>query len=307
MKKEEFTFLSADKKTQVHGVKWLPETSPIGVIQIVHGVTEYILRYEEFAKFFTSLGYIVVGHDILGHGKSISDNNKMYFGPNGSYKYAVADIKTCFDMTKQDYQDLPYTILGFSMGSFLVRSFLITNNDIKLNNAILLGTGNQLPLEIKLGKFMANKEAKRVGENHGSEVIDKLTFETYNKGFAPNRTKYDWLCSNDESIDKYIADKNIGPGFTSGLFRELLNCMEFCQKQKNVNKMNPNLNILLASGSMDPVGNYQKGVNRVKKSFEKVIKNIDMKIYPNLRHDILNEKNKEEIFKDISNWLASIK
>lgn len=305
MKKEEFYYKSEDGKTDIHAVKWLPDTEPKAILQIAHGVTEYIERYEELAKYFTNKGFIVCGNDHIGHGKSIAkDGKKMYFGKKGSWNWAVKDINQCQKIIMENYTDLPYYMLGFSLGSFLLRTYLI-DYETMLDKAIIMGTGTVPKMQIKLAEFIVNNEAKKVGEENTSPTIQKLTFETYNKNFAPNRTKYDWLCSNEESLDEYIKDPMRGEDFTAGLFRELLAGMEYTNIDKNIQKINKDMPIIFVSGDKDPVGNQSKGVIQAYNKFKKMgLKNVDIKLYKDLRHDILHEKCKNQIYEDIYNWLT---
>ena len=305
MIKNEFYYPSVDGKTQIHAVEWKPETEIKGVIQIAHGVTEYILRYENFAEFFTQKGFVVVGNDHLGHGQSIAPNGKpMYFGPNGSWNFVVKDIDTCKQMTKKKYPNVPYMILGFSLGSFLVRTYLIDYAQEPLDGAIIMGTGYIPNFKIAIAKMMANKEAKKVGEENTSPVIKSLTFETYNKLFKPNRTAFDWLCSNEEALDEYIKDPLRGENYSAGLFREMLTGMQYTAELKNIQKMNKKMPIFLLSGDKDPVGEFGKGVIKTHEIFKKAgIEDVEIKLYPNLRHDILHEKCKDTIYNDIYIWL----
>ena len=306
MKKEEFYYESADGKTKIHVVKWLPEGEVKGIMQIAHGVTEHILRYEEIAEYLTQRGIVVVGNDHLGHGLSISDESKrMYFGPEGSWDWVVEDIKTCMELIKKDYPGKPYYLLGFSLGSFVVRTYLIKYPEI-LNGAIIVGTGQTPHLAIVMAKYMANKEARKFGEDNTTPTIRKLTFETYNNKFKPNRTDYDWLCSSEKGLDEYIKDPLRGENMSSGLFREMLSGMDFTAKQENIDKINKDIPILFLSGVDDPVGEQGKGVKRAYNSFKKSgIKNVDIKVYPNLRHDILHEDCRKQIFEDIYNWIEN--
>lgn len=304
MNRKDFYYKSADVKTKIHAVEWLPEEEPKAILQIAHGVTEHILRYEEIAQYLTQKGIAVVGNDHLGHGTSIAKNSEpMYFGPAGSWNWVVEDIKTCMELTKKQFSNKPYYLLGFSLGSFVVRTYLIKYPGT-VNGAIIIGTGQTPHLQITMAKYMANKEAKKVGEDHTSPVIKKLTFETYNKKFAPNRTEYDWLCSNNKALDEYIKDPLRGENMSAGLFREMLSGMDFVAKQKNINKMDKNIPILFLSGKEDPVGEQGKGVIRAYKSFKRSgIKDIDINLYENLRHDILHEDCKEQILKDMYVWI----
>ena len=304
MNKNEFYYLSADGKTQIHAVEWIPDEKPKAILQIAHGVTEYILRYEQFAEYLVEKGIMVVGNDHLGHGKSIAkDSEPMYFGPTGSWKWAVEDMYTCTKMIKEKYPEIPYYMLGFSLGSFLLRTYLIEYPGIA-DAAIIMGTGETPPVQIALAKFIANKEAKKVGENHTSPMIKKLTFDTYNKFFAPNRTDYDWLCSDNEGLDEYIADQMRGGNLSAGLFREMLSGMKFTSEIKNLKKMNLDTPILFISGDEDPVGEKGKGVIKAYHKFQNIgMKDVEIKLYPKLRHDILHEKCKKEIYEYVYNWI----
>ena len=305
MVKNEFYYLSADNKTQIHAVEWKPEKEIIGVIQIAHGVTEHILRYEQFAEFFTQKGFVVVGNDHLGHGTSIAKNSKpMYFGPKNSWNFVVQDIETCRKMTKEKYSDIPYVLLGFSLGSFLVRTYLIDYAKEPIDASIIMGTGYIPNFKIAIAKMIANNEAKKVGEENTSPVIKSLTFETYNKLFKPNRTECDWLCSNEKAIDEYLADPLRGKNYSAGLFIELLSGMQYTSNLKNIKKMNKKIPIFLLSGDKDPVGEFGKGVIKTFDILRKAgIENVDIKLYKDLRHDILHEKNRNNIYADIYNWL----
>ena len=308
MIKNEFYYPSADEKTQIHAVEWKPEKEIIGVIQIAHGVTEHILRYEHFAEFFTQKGFVVVGNDHIGHGTSIAPNSKpMYFGPKNSWNFVVKDIETCKKMIKKKYPDIPYILLGFSLGSFLLRTYLIDYAKEALDGAIIMGTGYIPDFKIAIAKMMANKEAKKVGEENTSPVIKSLTFENYNKLFKPNRTECDWLCSNEETLDEYLKDPLRGENYSAGLFRELLSGMQYTSKLKNIERMNKRIPILLLSGDKDPVGDFGKGVIKTFDIFRKSgIENVDIKLYQNVRHDILHEKCRDTIYNDIYEWWRNL-
>ena len=303
MRKREFYYPSTDRKTRIHAVEWSPDEEPKAILQIAHGVTEYILRYEEFAEFLTSKGILVVGNDHIGHGNSIAENAKpMYFGPEGSFKYAVDDINTLYKMTKDAYNNVPYVILGFSLGSFIVRRFLIDYPN-QVDAAVLVGTGQIAPIKIKIAKFIAQIEAKKHGDDNPTPMIKKLSFENYNKLFKPNRTPYDWLCLSKKSLDKYIIDTKRGKELSAGLFREMLSGMEYTVNIENIKKMNKDIPVLFLSGEMDPVGERGKSVKKAYLDFKKVgIKDVDMKLYKDLRHDIIHEDNCIEIYNDIYNF-----
>ena len=193
MLRNEFVFPSADGNTSIHAVQWLPEDDVRAVVQISHGVSEYILRYEPFAQYLTDRGFAVVGHDHLGHGSSVAPGAaRLYFGPKGSWKWVVDDIEKRRCLARESFPNVPYFLLGHSMGSFLARTYLIRYPG-RVDGAILMGTGQMSPALITAGKAIAARESRRVGEEHSSSLVEKLAFGTYNRIFAPNRTAFDWL------------------------------------------------------------------------------------------------------------------
>ena len=304
MIKNEFYYPSADGKTTIHAVEWVPEGQPKAILQISHGVTEHMLRYKEMAEYFTQRGFVVVGNDHLGHGISIAgDAEPMYFGPEDSWLWVQRDMYTCMKMTKKKYPNLPYVLLGFSLGSFVVRTFLIRHPG-KVDGAILAGTGQSPALSLILAKWIAKKEGRKAGEEHSTPMIHKLTFETYNQHFKPNRTDYDWLCASESELDAYIADPLRGEDMSAGLFREMLNGMMYTGDLKMQKKMDKDVPILLVSGDQDPVGDCGKGVERTCRSFQKAgIKDVNKILYPGLRHDIFHEDNRKDVFDDVYMWI----
>lgn len=306
MVRNEFTFPSADGKTSIHAVEWLPEEAPRAVLQLCHGVAEYILRYEPFAAFLTTQGFAVVGHDHLGHGTSLApDAAPLYFGPKGSWNWVVEDIHTRCRLAKERFPDLPYFLLGHSMGSFLARTFLIHHPGV-VDGAVIMGTGQMGAALVSGGKAVAALESLRLGETKVSPLVTQLAFGAYNKPFAPNRTGFDWLSVNEENVDAYIADPLCGGQATVGLFREMLSGIRFITTQAQVEMMDLSTPILFISGEMDPVGDCGKGVRLAYESFRKAgVQNVSLKLYPSLRHEILNEIERDTVYQDILQWLLT--
>ena len=304
--KRSFKFKSSDGITDIHCVKWGVE-EPKAVLQIAHGMSEFIDRYDDFAKYLNERGIVVVGNDHIGHGKSIvEDKGPMYFGGNNSWHYVVEDLFTVYKKTKEQYPDVPYFMLGFSLGSFLMRSMVINYSD-GIDGVILIGTGQAMPMQAKIAKLIAKIEKLIHGDKAMTEAIDNLTFGAYNKEFRPNRTRMDWLCANEEILDKFLVDERKGEAFTVGLFRELINVMIYTRKLENIEKQDKNLPILLLSGEDDVVGDYTKGIKRLHDDYKSVgIKHVEMKFYPGDRHDILNEKDREDVYSDIVKWTDKV-
>jgi len=304
MVKKEFLFPSADKKTSLHAVEWTPDGQVRAVLQIAHGVSEHILRYEPFAKFLTDHGFAVAGHDHIGHGASLAPGaSPIYFGPKGSWNTVVKDLETRRQMAAEQFPGVPYFLLGHSMGSFLARTYLIRYPG-SLSGAVIMGTGQMPPALIAGGKTVAALEALRLGEDKPSPLVTKLSFGPYNKIFEPNRTAFDWLSRNQENVDRYIADPLCGAPASTGLFREMLSGISFISKPENLGRMDRSLPVLFISGEMDPVGDCGKGVRLAFESFRTAgVSDVTLKLYPELRHEILNETERDQVYADILGWL----
>ena len=305
MVKREFTFPSADGKTAIHAVEWLPEGAPRAVLQIAHGVSEYVLRYEDFAGYLTERGFAVVGNDHLGHGLSVSDGApRLYFGPKGSWNWVVEDMESLRKLTHRQFPNLPYFLLGHSMGSFLTRTYLIRYPGT-VDAAIIMGTGHQSPAIVAGGRAIAKAAGKRHGFKAHSPRVEALAFGAYNKAFAPNRTEVDWLSASDNNVDAYIADPLCGQKASIGLFCEMLGGIRFISTPKNIASMNRNTPILFISGDKDPVGEMGKGVRRAYEAFRRAgVRDVELKLYKGLRHEILNEDCRAVVYNDL--WLSLI-
>lgn len=300
VKKEEFYYLSADQNTKIHTVEWMPHADPVAVLQVAHGITEHILRYEEVAEYFTKQGIVVVGNDHLGHGSSIAEQSDFMYCKK--WDNLVEDVHTLQQMQRKKYPDIPYYMLGFSLGSFVVRNYLSKYPEA-VDAVILMGTGMTPQFQIALAHMIVKKEAGKIGEKNSSPLIQQLSFETYNKNFKPNQTSCDWLCKDKDGLENYINDEVCGKIISAGLFRELLHGMAIAGKKETIMQMNKELPVRLISGDEDPVGEHGKGVDRVLKVFKKAgMERISMKLYPG-RHDILHEACKDIVLQDITEWI----
>ena len=304
----EFTFLSTDGKTQLHGMRWEPDGGSVrAVLQICHGVAEHIARYDAFARYLNGLGIAVVGHDHLGHGLSQPEGGTpVYFGESNTWNTVVDDIYVLHQRIRLWYPDVPLCIMGHSMGSFLTRTYLIRYPGT-VKAAIIMGTGWQPKAVIAGGMAVAKAVGAVVGENGTSDLVTNLAFGAYNKLFAPNRTSCDWLSADEGNVDAYMADPLCGADATVGLFRQMLSGIRFNQKLSNLRQMDPRIPVLFVAGEKDPVGDCGNGVRRTYQEFRRAgVQDCTLKLYPGLRHEILNEKaQQQQIFEDIGQWLTS--
>ena len=296
---------SNDGKTKIHVNQWEPEYGKIkGVVQIAHGVAEYGQRYDNFARFLTEQGYVVVANDHLGHGKSlIEDSPMVYFGEKRGWWNVVEDMETVRLDTIKKFPFKPYFLFGHSMGSFLSRTYLIKYPG-KINGCILCGTGQQPGIMLLGGRIVTAIEAKRLGMKGYSDLTEKLVFGSYNKSFEPKRTEFDWLSQNEANVDAYIEDPLCGGKATIGLFKDMMEGLSFITKDQNLQRMEKGTSILFISGKMDPVGDMGKGVKKAYQSFKKVgMEDVKAKLYKGLRHEILNESDYQRVYDDVLKWL----
>lgn len=303
--KTDFTFLSSDGKTRLHGIAWVPEdTTPTAVLQIVHGVAEHIGRYDDFARFLNGHGVVVVGHDHLGHGGSLPEGGTpVYFGHGNTWQTPVDDIYVLHTKLKERYPGLPLLLMGHSMGSFLSRTYLIRYSGT-VKAAILMGTGWQSGAALTGGLALSGALARR-DPAATNATVNALAFGAYNKMFKPNRTGFDWLSADPENVDDYMADPLCGHDATVGLFHEMLRGIRFNQRPANLRKMDMDTPVLLISGQDDPVGAMGAGVRRTYQEFRRAgVKDCTLKLYPALRHELLNEKeHRPAVYQNIWSWM----
>lgn len=306
---QEFTFLSSDGHTQLHGAQWTPaDREPIAVLQIAHGVAEHILRYDDFARYLNDRGILVAGHDHLGHGKSLPEGGTpVYFGDGSTWETVVDDIHLLHDRLREQYPDLPILLMGHSMGSFLSRSYLIRYPGT-VDAAIIMGTGWQPEMTIRGGLLLAGILSGLKGPDAVSKLVTNMAFGAYNKAFGDKpRTPNDWLSADTDNVDRYMADPLCGADATVGLFRQMLHGIRFNQRQSHLRQMDREMPVLFVAGDKDPVGSCGKGVRQTYDAFRAAgMRDCTLKLYPGLRHEILNEKAyTADITKNIEAWLLS--
>lgn len=302
----EFYFNSSTKVNTIRAIKFTPSTPPKAIIQVAHGIADHIDRYKEFMEFLADKGFVVVGNDHLGHGHSIRHPIEQgFFAYKDGWNHVVNDIDKLRLITSEQYPNLPYIFFGHSMGSFLIRTYLINHPD-SYHAAILSGTGHMPRAMIESGYALAAGIAKLKGARHVSRLIDKIAFGSYNQQFKPARTNFDWISRDEAQVDKYVSDPYCGFIATASLFSDMMSGLKFITDEANIALMNKAKPIYFMSGDMDPVGENGKGVARAYKAFcEAGIRDVYMKLYPGGRHEMLNEINKDEVYNDIYNWIKS--
>lgn len=309
IKREEFTFDSRDQKTKIHAIKWLPETEEVVcVVQLVHGMSEYVARYDEFAEFLAMHGIVVVGNDHLGHGETAKESGMPYgyFCDRDPATVAVRDVHRLKKITQEQYVGVPYFILGHSMGSLILRNYL-TRYGKGIDGAILLGTVNKSKAYVRLGIFLTKVLTLFQGKKHKSMLINALAFGSYEKRIENKQSKVDWCSSDPAIVDRFQEDTMCGFTFTLNGFATLFELIKRTWDGKVLSKIPKKLPILIASGTEDPVGDYGEGPKKLYDEYLNLgLDKVQLKLYEGCRHELLNEGIKKQVYTDLLNWILSI-
>lgn len=307
MKREDFYFDSRDNQSRIHAVRWTPESeNVVGILQIVHGMAEYAARYEELAAYLTDRGFAVTGEDHLGHGKSVGENGlRGYFCEQDAATVVVRDTHRLKKMTQDLYPGVPYFILGHSMGSFIVRNY-ICRYGTGIDGALILGTGMQPGPVLAFAKGLAALTGLLRGQKHVSPLINKCAFGAYNKRISNPATPFDWLSKDRDKVQAYMEDPDCGFIFTVNGFKTCFTLISRSQNRKNLENVPKKLPLFMASGQEDPVGGYGQGVKWVYDFLKGAgIEEITLKLYPEDRHELTNETDRQKIMADIADWLTN--
>ena len=300
----DFYIPSSDGVSRIHGIHWLPESDAVAVIQVSHGMLEHAGRYENFAEAMNARGIAVIGHDHLGHGKTACPGTLGKFSDRDGAVYVLEDIKRIADFTARQYPSVPHFLLGHSMGSFFVRRFLTIYGD-EVDGAIIMGTGSKSPAILKLGMTAVRLAIKKEGRDYHNETLHRLVLGSYNKPFEPGETEHDWLSRDGAENRKYEADPDCRFIFSNGAYEDFFQVMIELGQKKQFERIPKTLPVLILSGDQDPVGDKGRGVKKVYNEFRSLgLTNVRMKLYPQARHELLNERNRDEVYRDIGEWVV---
>ncbi|MCL2544926.1 MAG: lysophospholipase [Clostridia bacterium] len=290
--------------TSLHVRAWAPE-APRAVIQIAHGMAEHGGRYGDFAAAIALAGIAVYAADHAGHGKSATPEKYGHFYAKNGWRQAVEDLHAVRASIEERHPGVPLVLLGHSMGSLMARSY-ITRHGEGLGGVILSGTGGPNPL-LPVGKLLAAIEMRRLPAYRPSLLIDKLVFGAYSKPFAPARTPFDWLSRDPGQVDAYIADPACGFPFTAAGYRDVFAGLSEIQAKGWAAGVPAGLPVLIISGERDPVGGMGKGVRWVEKALRGAgVRDVTCALYPEARHELLNETNRAEVYADVLAWISRV-
>ncbi|SHK03116.1 alpha/beta fold hydrolase [Hespellia stercorisuis] len=307
--KDEFYYPSKDGNTEIHTIEWKPEGEVKAVLQICHGMVEYIDRYDGFASFLCAHGYYVVGNDHLGHGKSVQSKSEYgFFAAKYGNACVIGDIHTLRQRTAKKYPSVPYFILGHSMGSALLRQYIQMYGK-GLAGVIIMGTPREMPkLALRTGKSLCRIDSIFRGWHYQSRLVNKMAFGTYNKKFKPAETRADWVTSDRELREKYVNDPLCSFGFTVNAYYHMFNGMLKTKKKESFAMVPRTLPVFFVSGEDDPVGGFGAGVTKLyKKYIAHGMQDVSIKLYPGDRHELLNETDRASVYEDLYQWLESKK
>lgn len=300
---KEYSFKSSDGQSTIHCIEWAPEGKPTAVLQIVHGMSEYVARYSGLAEYLNTYGILVVGHDHIGHGQSAEPKDWGYFGKENGWLYMIDDVEKHRQIISEKYKDVPYFVMGHSMGSFVTRCF-VSKYGQGLSGAIFLGTAGTNPA-VGAGSAIVSLLRKLKGDRHQSGLVTAMAFGSYLKKIENKRTAYDWLSCDESIVDAHVADPACGFTFSLAGYADLFNLIKHMNSGECYKGFPKDIKYLLVAGEADPVGEYGKGPTEVAaKLCEAGCGNVELKLYPKMRHEILNEFGKEEVYEDIRKFMG---
>ncbi len=280
---------------------WKPEGDIRAVVQIAHGMAEHIGRYDETAKRLNREGILVVGHNYPGHGETAELLG--WFGPGG-FGVLVEDVHALRKETQTEYPGVPYFLLGLSMGSFVVRNYCLKHGR-GLHGVLLSGSGHYSPPLISVGLVLANLFCWFGAGKKPSKLLEAMSFAGYNRDWSPPRTPKDWLTRDERTVDAYIADPLCGFTFTAGAYRDMFRGLKALYPWKLAG-MEKDVPVLLYAGSLDPVSGRGRGVQKVAAEIRAAgVRDVTVKLYEGGRHEMHNELNREEVWRDLIDWIVS--
>ena len=300
-----FTFNAADG-SHVFARVWLPEPDQktLAVVQIAHGMAEHSLRYDWFAEKLTAEGFAVYANDHRGHGETARTEDRLgHFGDVNGWDQVVDDMKSLNRKICETHENLPVFLFGHSMGSFLSRDY-IAEHGSGLKGVILSGTAGDPGILGRIGLMIAKTQALLSGTKKPSPLMDKLSFGAYTKPFSPIRTPFDWLSRDCDQVDSYIKDPYCGYICSAQFYADIISGIIKINSMAHIERTPKNLPVFLFAGSMDPVGNFGKGVEATHDAFKKTgLRDLHIKLYEDGRHEMLNEINRDEVASDVITWI----
>lgn len=297
------TFKSSNGSDNIAYYVYTPSSQPRAAVQIVHGMCEYIARYEDFIAFLCANGIAVFGHDHLGHGGSvISDEYLGYFAPKHGWQFLAKDTVRLTKIMRRQFEDIPLYIMGHSMGSLVTRAVLAKHSDL-YSGAVIMGTLN-MRIGVNAGLALSQTICRIKGELARSKTLDNLVFGLSNIKIENPVNEFAWVSRDTDIVEAYEKDPYCNFHFTARAYSDLMYMVSYVSARDWAEKVDDSLPILICSGGDDPVGLYGRGPEEVFVNLSNSGQvDIELKLYSGARHEILNETNRAEVYEDILNWL----
>lgn len=279
---------------------WEPQGSPNTVIQVFHGLGEHSARYDRFARSAMQRGYAVCAHNHRGHGPESGDIG--FFAATNGWDLLVSDGHAVTEFLQQKFSGVPIVLLGHSMGSYIAQSYAMRFGD-ELTALILSASTWPSRAQLFVARLLARFESWRHGVRGTSPLLDKMGFGDFNKKFEPARTELDWLSRDPDEVDAYVADPLCGGPYSTGLWLDLLGGLLGISKNTALREISLSLPILITGGADDPVGG-EAGMKKLAARYATTSHDqLDTRIYPGGRHEMLNETNRDEFSNDLLGWI----
>lgn len=295
------TFQSTDNKSNIYVKTW-PVENPRAVLQITHGMSEYIDRYDAFAKYLNTQGIYVLGHDHIGHGHSAERKDYGYFGKEDGWKIFASDVEKLYKAGREEFKDIPYFVMGHSMGSFVARTWFAMFKE-QPDGVIFMGTAGKNNA-IGAGKALVNILKTFKGDRAKSKLVTIMAFGKYNERIKNYKTYNDWLTRDQKVVDAYVADPACGFTFTLGGYSDLFSLLDYINKDSWYKDVPKDVPVLVTAGMEDPVGEYGKGPAEVAEKLQDAgCEDVSLLLYDGMRHEILNEFGKETVMEDIKKFI----
>ena len=300
---EPLHYPSADKQHTIAGYLYtMPGTKPRAVLQIAHGMCEYIGRYQPMIEFFTACGFVVAGNDALGHGASALPPERGHFADKNGYRCVLADLKTMNAVLHQRFPDLPVALYGHSMGSLFARWYAELWPDTIC--ALILGGTAGPAARNRLGLFLAAAAAAVAGPRYRSRLIVRLQTGAYCRRIPDAVSHSAWMSRDPAVVAAFDADPACRFDFTAAAYRDMLTALTHVSGKRWASALPKTMPVLLLAGSDDPVGNYGAGVRAVCAMLREAgVQDVTCRLYPGGRHELHNETNRGEVFADLLHWL----
>ncbi|WP_437999608.1 alpha/beta hydrolase [Sorangium sp. So ce185] len=303
MPADTFTF-QADDGRELFVYRWLPDDGARGIFHIAHGMSEHAGRYARLAHALSAAGWAVYANDHRGHGRTARERGELgFFASQGGFQRVVRDLAALIAREQAEHPGLPVVLFGHSMGSSLVQEYLIERGG-SIQGAVLSGSSGKPSPLVDAGRLVARAERRRLGERGKSQLLQSMSFDSFNKLFAPARTPFDWLSRDRAEVDGYIADPRCGFPATVSLWIDLLDALVDIARPERQARIPKDLPVYVFSGSRDPVGGPLRGVTQMIEAYRAAgLRRVTQRIYPGGRHEMLNEINREEVVRDLLAWL----